>query len=54
VGEVCHAGARFEALDAPMFMLPTDFIELFYIPRLPSGTIEYALVKQNVKSKVES
>jgi len=37
--QLCHVGAHFEALDALIFMAPSHFIAIFYVPRLTSGTM---------------
>jgi len=39
--QLCHVGARFEALDALISMPPSDFIAILftYVPRLPPGMI---------------
>ena len=38
--KLCHVGARFEALDALVFMAPSVSPYIFnYVPRLPSGTM---------------
>ena len=37
--QLWHVGAHFEALGVLILMAPSDFIGIFYVPRLPSGTM---------------
>ena len=38
MGELCHVGARFEALDVLIF-IALSISPFFYVPRFPSGTM---------------
>jgi len=45
VGELCHVGVRFKALEALIFMAPSLLPCIFYVPRFPSGTMWWSVPK---------
>ena len=39
VGNLCHVGPFFEDLDTLIFMVPSDFIGCFFVPKMPYGAM---------------
>ena len=53
--QLCHVGARFEALGALIFIAPSvSSCIFFYLPRFPSGTMWVASMGRDVQCQLRT